>query len=227
LFLAWVTGASARAESKVWTFDRLDRIGGQATTILGEPRVVETPYGKAIEFDGVDDAIFLDVHPLAGAESFTWEVVFRPDSNGSPEQRFFHLQERDAKTGDDTQTRMLFETRLTGGQWFLDSFVLSGNASKALMNRQRLHPLDEWYHVAMVYDGTEFRNYVDGQQEGGASLRLTPQAAGHTSIGVRINRKDYFKGAVRLARFTPRALKPEEFLNARTPSAEALKGSEP
>src|SRR5262245_47939516 len=49
-----------------WTFDRLDRIGGHQTTVVGEPRVIDAPVGKAIEFDGVDDAIFLDVHPLEG-----------------------------------------------------------------------------------------------------------------------------------------------------------------
>src|SRR5688572_6738161 len=62
--------------SETWTFDRLDRLGTHKTTLLGQPRVVNTPEGKAIEFDGVDDAIFLEVHPLAGAETFTWEVIF-------------------------------------------------------------------------------------------------------------------------------------------------------
>ena len=41
---------------ELWTFDRLDRIGNHPTTVLGDPRVVDTPVGKAIEFDGVDDA---------------------------------------------------------------------------------------------------------------------------------------------------------------------------
>jgi hypothetical protein len=80
------------------------------------------------------------------------------------------------------------------------------------MNRQSWHAPGEWYHVAMVYDGREFRNYVNGVLEGKAELQLTPQGAGRTSIGTRINRVDYFKGAIRLARFTGRALQPAEFL---------------
>jgi len=36
----------------VWTFDRLDNIGGHKTTVEGHPRVVDTPLGKALEFDG-------------------------------------------------------------------------------------------------------------------------------------------------------------------------------
>ena len=195
--------------SEVWTFDRLDRIGRHTTTILGQPRVIDSPQGKAIEFDGVDDAIFLDVHPLAGAEQFTWEVVFRPDRDGRPEQRFFHFQE------NDTQNRLLFETRLVGDNWYLDSFANSGASSRALMDRNLVHPLGRWYHVAMVYDGREFRNYVDGKLQGAGVVSLAPQGAGRTSIGVRINKVDYFKGAIRTARMTRRALAPAEFLQVR------------
>jgi len=210
--LAFALHAWQTAPSETWTFDRLDQIGGHPTTILGHPRVIDTPQGKAVQFNGADDAIFLDVHPLAGAETFTWEVVFRPDSGGAPEQRFFHLQERDPKTGQDTNTRLLFETRLIGGRWCLDSFALSGSASKTLMDRSLLHSADAWHHAAAVYDGKEFRNYVDGKLQGAATVHLTPQGAGRTSIGTRINKRDYFKGAVRIARMTRRALPPADFL---------------
>src|SRR5262249_5597271 len=138
--------------SEVWTFDRTDRLGTHATTILGHPRVIDSPLGKAVESNGVDDALFVDVHPLAGAETFTWEVLFRPDRGGRPEQRFFHLQERDQATGADTMTRMLMEIRVIGDQWCLDSFALSGTVGKTLLDRTKLHPLGEWYHVATVYD---------------------------------------------------------------------------
>jgi hypothetical protein len=46
---------------------------------------------------------------------------------------------------------------------------------------------------------------------------MAPQGPGHSSIGTRINRRDFFKGAVFEAQFTPRALEPEEFL--KTPAA--------
>ena len=206
--------SSAVAGDEVWTFDRLEAIGGHLTTIVGHPRVIETPLGKAVQFNGVDDALFIDVHPLAGAATFTWEVIFRPESGGAAEQRFFHLSEQDPKTGEDTQTRMLFETRVVDDRWCLDSFALSGGASRVLLNRERLHPLDAWYHIAMVYDGKEFRNYVNGVMEGAGPVNLAPQGPGHSSVGTRINRRDYFKGSVRLARMTRRALTPEEFLKA-------------
>ena len=190
---------------EVWKFDHIDKIGGHKTTVLGHPKVINTPIGKAIEFNGKDDAIFLDVHPLAGAATFTWEAIFRPDG-GDREQRWFHLQEA------NTENRMLFEIRVDGNQWFLDSFNQTGKASKALINRNALHPVGAWYHVAAVYDGHEFRNYVNGVQEGSAEIHLEPQAPGRTAIGVRINKVNYFKGAVHMARFTRHALTTTEFL---------------
>ena len=196
----------------LWKFDRIDEIGGHKTTVLGHPRVIDSPVGKAVQFNGVDDALFVDVHPLAGAETFTWEIVFRPDPGGAPEQRFFHLQEKDPQTGADTATRMLSEIRVVDGKWCLDSFAGAGDQSRALLDRERLHPLGVWHRVAMVYDGHELRNYVDGVLEGSGELHLIPQGPGHSSIGVRINKVNYFKGAVALARMTPAALSPAEFL---------------
>jgi Concanavalin A-like lectin/glucanases superfamily len=193
------------ADSEVWTFDRLDRVGGHQTTVLGNPRVVDTVVGKAVEFDGVDDALQVDVHPLAGAETFTWEAIFRPDG-GQTEQRWFHLQEA------GTDNRMLFEIRVIDGQWCLDSYGHSGDAQQALMDRTKLHPLGAWYHVAAVYDGREFRNYVNRVQQVAADIRFAPQKAGRSSIGVRMNLVNYFKGAIHVARFTRRALSTAEFL---------------
>ena len=56
---------------EVWIFDRIDQIAGHPTTVLGHPHVIDTPLGKAVEFNGVDDGLSIGVHPLAGAETFT------------------------------------------------------------------------------------------------------------------------------------------------------------
>jgi hypothetical protein len=191
---------------ELWKFDRLDQLGRHPTRILGQPHLIDSPLGKAIEFNGKDDAIFVDTHPLAGADKFTWEVIFRPDPDGGAEQRFFHLQER------DTVNRLLFEIRIKEGRWFLDSFAVTGDHSRTLFNKDHLHPFGPWYHVAMVYDGREFRNYVDGVEENSGELKLAPQRQGQSSVGVRINLRDYFKGAIAVSRMTRRPLSPEEFL---------------
>ena len=127
-----ITAAAGRAaqnapRQSTWTFDRLDGIGGLPVRVEGNPKVIETPLGKAVEFDGVDDSIYIDQHPLAGAEQFTFEVIFRPDG-GATEQRWFHLAERDPATGQlvtltgsrtqDANARFLFELRvINGNQW--------------------------------------------------------------------------------------------------------------
>jgi hypothetical protein len=206
MLVAFCTVAGGQSPpNELWIFDRLDRIGEHSTKVLGNPRVIDTPIGKAIEFDGVDDALFVDAHPLAGARTFTWEALFRPDG-GNTEQRWFHLQE------EGSENRMLFEIRVAGDRWFLDSYNQSTTGSATLMNKSSLHPLGAWYHVAAVYDGKTFRNYVNGVQDGSAEVELSPQGPGRTSVGVRINLVYYFKGAVHSARFSRRALAPEDFL---------------
>ena len=197
---------------ETWRFDRLDRIGGHAVTVLGHPQVIETSLGPALSFDGVQDAVQLDFHPLAGAPTFTLEMIFRPDAGGGAEQRFFHLQEIDPQTGQATATRLLFELRVIDGRWCLDGVAFSGTESKVLIDREKLHSLGAWHHAALVYDGRELRDYVDGVLEGSAAVRLAPHGPGRTSIGTRLDRRSYFKGAIFQARMTPRALAPAEFL---------------
>ena len=210
IFLLTAMPSFSADPPEVWAFDRIDRIGGHPTTVLGNPRVADTPLGKAVEFNGVDDAIFIDVHPLAGAATYTWEAIFRPDG-GNEEQRWFHLEEYPAD-GAASNNRMLFEIRVVDGRWCLDAFNRSGASQGALLDRRHLYQLGAWHHVAAVYDGREFRSYVDGMQDGAVPIQLKPQGAGRTSVGVRINKRYYFKGAIRMARFTKSALAPAEFL---------------
>jgi hypothetical protein len=52
-----------------WVFDHLDHVGRHPVRMAGHPKVIESPVGKAVQFNGVDDALFVGVHPLAGAPS--------------------------------------------------------------------------------------------------------------------------------------------------------------
>ena len=195
-----------QSKSTTWKIDSFDKIGGQAVTVSGHPQIVDAPRGKAIAFDGVGDSLLLNENPLAGAEAFTLEAVFRPDAGGAKEQRWFHIQE------DNSENRVLLETRLAGDEWFLDTYIRSGENNRPLLAENFKHPVGVWYHVALVFDGKEMRHYVDGTLEMSGPLTIKPLAAGKTSIGVRMNRVFWFKGAVQSARFTPRALEPSEFM---------------
>lgn len=206
--------APSASRQTVWTFDRLSDIGGHATTVEGAPVLIDTPLGKAVWFDGIDDALFIPDHPLAGAERFTFEAVFRPDG-GAFEQRWFHLQEADevsAAQGQPPGVRFLFEIRVQDREWWLDAFIKGPGYSQVLIFPEKRHPVGRWFHVAQTYDGTTYRSYVDGVLQGEAEAAFKAQGAGHASVGCRINRVNHFKGAVREARFTTQALPVERFL---------------
>jgi hypothetical protein len=198
--------AAGVAGAVVWNIDNLQSIAGLRTSIVGAPVVIETPAGKAVQFDGREDALFVEQHPLAGLSEFTVEVIFRPDSGGAGAQRYFHMEENGGGG------KVLFETRLFGDSFVADVFVESGAGEVALYAPEKKHPLDAWYNVTAVIDGKRARHFVNGVEELSVNLGFTPHGPGRTSIGVRINRLYYFKGAIRQARFTPRALTPAEFL---------------
>ncbi|MGH7026426.1 LamG-like jellyroll fold domain-containing protein [Brevundimonas sp.] len=200
------------AQPEVWTFDRLAAIGGHAVTVEGQPQLTDSPFGRAVRFDGVDDALFIDNHPLAGAEHFTFEALFRPDG-GAHEQRWFHLQETPPATGAEQWpgTRFLFEIRVYDRQWCLDAFTKGPGYNQVLIFPDKLHPVGEWAHVAQTYDGATYRSFVNGVLQGEAPLAFRPQGAGATSVGCRFNRVNHFNGAVRAAAFSRRALAPSAF----------------
>jgi hypothetical protein len=191
----------------VWNVDNTVSIGGYKTTVLGAPTVIKTRKGSAVQFDGEEDGLIAHALPLAGAQEFTLEIIFRPDTNGQKEQRFLHLQQ-DAK-----ENRILIETRLTDdNQWYLDTYIQTPRGQLALFNPQNTHPVGKWYNAALVYDGRQMRHYVNGAEEMSGALAFHPLGQGKTSIGVRMNRLFWFKGAIRRVRFTPSVLNPEDFL---------------
>jgi acetyl esterase/lipase len=210
---AWAAPlVAARAQDTqqpvVWTVDRLDELGGHKTTVVGAPRVVESKGSKAVQFDGKGDALFVDANPLAGLKRFTVEVLFQPQADGPKEQRFLHFQEA------GSENRLLFETRLTDdGRWFLDTYVKTGAKDATLFAKESLHEIGPWYHAAVVVDGKTMRHFVNGKEELKADLPFEPLGTGQTSLGVRINKVFWYKGAIRQIKISPRALAPEEFLS--------------
>ena len=209
------TGASA---GTLWRFDNLQHIAGYSVRVEGEPKAIPTPAGPAIAFDGVDDALFVPAHPLAGAASFTFEAIFRPDG-GAFEQRWFHLAQADPSVPaglyppvQASGPRLMFEIRVVQNSWYLDAFTAGPGYSKTLVAPEKRFPVGRWYHVAQTYDGHTYRSYVDGQLQSEAPLAFVPQGPGYSSIGTRINRRNYFHGAVYAARFTSRPLEPKDFM---------------
>ena len=197
-----------RQKSVTWKIDNLRSIDGNPVEVLGSPKVVKTDRGKAVVFDGVRDGIFIQNNPLAGSSRFTIEAIFRPDAGGEKEQRWLHVEDT-----ENVESRAMLETRLNGNEWFLDTFLKSGDNRMPLFAENFKHPTGRWYHIALVYDGTEMRHYVDGKLELSGKIDFkTFGSKGVISIGVRQNKVYWFKGAVLKARFTNRPLKPSQFM---------------
>ena len=206
--LAGGAGKRLAKDQVVWTFDRLSNIGGAATTVEGDPQLVASPFGQVVQFDGVDDRLVIDRHPLAGWGQFTFEALFRPDG-GVFAQRWFHLNEEPAG-GEPSTTRILFEIRVIENQWCLDAFATGPGYKHTLLFENKLFPVGRWYWVAQSFDGKTYRCFVDGVLQGEAEIDYKPQGPGRSSVGARLNKVDYFKGAIREARFTPRGLAPDQ-----------------
>lgn len=198
-------------EPIVWKFDCIDAVGGVPAHVEGHPLLIDTPDGRAVAFNGVDDALIIDQHPLAGAATFTMEAIFRPDG-GAFEQRWLHLAEFDPASNDAQSPRTLFEIRVVEAKWYLDAFTTGPGYNQALVVPEKTFPVGRWYSVQQTFDGNIYRAYVDGMLQAEAPLDFKPHGAGRSSVGMRINRVSYFKGAILEAHFTPRALKVEEFL---------------
>ncbi len=173
----------------------------------GNPKVVESPFGKAIHFDGAEDGIFVADNPILNLRSFTIEVIFKPDPEGPVEQRFVHI-------GEPAGDRLLIETRTNSeGQWYLDTFILSGQNQKALIDALLLHPGGQWYHVALTLDQDGLMsNWVNGKFEMNGNLDFKPFTSGQMSIGVRQNKISWYKGAIHRIRISKGVLKPDAFL---------------
>lgn len=174
--------------------------------IVGNPKSIECKYGKALEFNGWNDGIFLENMPLSGMEEFTIEVIFYPAIGGNFEQRFFH-------TGELRGDRVLLEIRTTVTDWYFDAFIKSGDQQKALIEPEFLHSLNQWYHLAFVVDHGKLITYINGQKELKGTIGFSPIQTGKTSIGVRLNEQSWFKGAISQIRISPKALKTKDFLN--------------
>ena len=199
-----VFSLDARGQTAVvWRFDNLGVIGGQAVTVVGTPRVVDTERGKAVEFNGSTDGLFFEINPLAGLSRFTVEVEFQPAPDGAEEQRFVHFQEA------DTENRALLELRmLPGRSWCLDTFLLKNQAERTLIDRAAAHPSGQWHTATLTFDGQTMKHYVDGVLERSGDVAFKPLTAGRTSVGVRQNRVYWFKGRIRQIRIIPEALPP-------------------
>lgn len=191
--------------NREWLLAHLLREKQNVVEISGNPQLVSSPYGEAVSFDGICDAIFLNEMPLKSLQEFTVEMIFKPDTNAPFEQRVLHV-------GESKQDRMLLEIRAVDKNWYFDGYACSGTNKKALMDEKLIHPLEQWYHVALVVTPKSLTTYVNGEKELNEDFTFLPIETGQTSFGVRLNKVFWFKGAIYKIRISPKQIEPKDFM---------------
>ena len=199
--------------SEVWELNSLDKIGGHPVQVFGNPQIVNTEHGKAIKFNGINDKLLVDNNPIGDAKEFTVEVIFKPDPafDISNEPRFIHIQDPD----DSLSKRVLIELRLTRTkEWYLDGFMLTDAGEKTLVNKTLIHPAGEWVHAAVTYKDNIFKTFVNGVEELSGNVYFTEKLinkTGKTSIGGRMDNRNYYCGLIKSLKITRSALEPKDF----------------
>lgn len=192
----------------IWENNVADLLSGRKDiAITGNPKILSSPYGNSVWFNGENDSIHLPDNPLKDLRFFTVEVLIKPDFKGPEEQRFLHI-------GEINSDRMLIETRTTAeGQWYLDTFILSGESQKTLIDPKLIHPIGKWYHVALTLDKDGgMKNYINGKFELEGNVEFKPSVSGEMSIGVRRNNVSWYKGSIYKIRISGEVLTPGQFM---------------
>jgi hypothetical protein len=199
---------NAQMNNGTWEYKLADlKAGMEGLSIAGNPKIVSSPYGDAVHFNGEGDAFFLAANPLNKLTSFTAEVLIKPDLDGPKQQRFIHI-------GDVDGDRLMIETRITDdGQWYLDTYLQCGKAQMTVVDPKLVHPIGGWYHVALTLDKNgQITNYINGKVEIISHIDFKPINSGETSIGVRRNKVFWYKGSIYKLKISPEVLEPKNFM---------------
>ena len=181
-----------RSRKTIWSLDRLEQIGGYVPEQWGSPTLQTIGKGKVVHFDGIDDGLVFPVIPVEGCNAFAIEVWVKPSADGPVAPRILHFE-------DSLMNRGTIELRLTKeGKWYADVFLKNGKLNKGvtLIDSTRLHEADRWSRIALVYDGKKMSSCVNGRKELEADMEFPPVTKGRLSLGVRLNKMNWFKGQV-------------------------------
>lgn len=191
----------------IWHLNNTAHIAAFSTTILGNPVVKVEGTDSSIYFNGINDGLVIPAIPIEGWQDFTIEVLFKPSSDGPSAPRFIHME-------DSASNRVTLELRLTkNGQWYLDGFLKNGRTKKGLtlIDSTKLHPANKWYWAALVYSNNTMATYINGKKElEGGEIGFPAMTKGNMSIGVRLNKVDWFKGQVQEIRFHPAVIEEKD-----------------
>lgn len=182
--------------------------------INGDPAWVEGKAGKALEFDGVDDFVFVeDSDSLDVVDALTLEAWIKPASiPGSGERKVVYKSDA-------------YLIKVKGSKISSDVHV---NGWIGSLYDTQPTPLDEWYHVAVVYDGTAEILYINAvevdRKERAGKISVTSKHLGIGAIQKDFdsNPYDFFEGIIDEIKIYSRSMDADELTEEMESTSSAV-----
>ncbi|MEK6901234.1 MAG: LamG-like jellyroll fold domain-containing protein [Nanoarchaeota archaeon] len=153
---------------------------GHTGTINNGSRDPDGKFGSAVVFNGSSTTLDLGDHPDFDLRSFTLEgwYYFSP-----PGTQMLMRREHSGRTGNAYS----FGTR--------DAKVEYGVGDRAPLRSQTQFQPNRWYYVAVTYDGTTMRVFINGREEGSQTDTggVLP-SVGSLIVGNNRSNSDWFSG---------------------------------
>jgi len=156
-------------------------------------------FGRALNFDGANDTVYIEGFTLPKS-FFTIALWFNPDDNlsGSSSRDDLLYWEKGSRP------HLTFNMNNTGK---IGLFVNINNTEyDDVVTSKRSWSASTWYHIAVTFDGTVFKVYVNGQIQNTIRHPGIHFEAADPYIGSRKSNNSFFDGQIDDVRFYNSAL---------------------
>lgn len=190
---------------------------------------------QALHFDGEDDTVSMGIAPELGLAEFTLEAWIYRDGpgltsgTGSGGVTVVPIIAKGRGEHDGSNVDCNYAFGLYGDVLAADFEDMASGANHPVIGRTAVGR-EEWHHVAVTYDGTTWRLYVDGALDVEKRVDATPRADSiqHFGIGTTYDSegapRGHFAGAIDEVRVFDRARTRDELIATRDVPLETADG---